>query len=251
MEKQMEGKVALVTGSGMGIGKVTALTFAWHGAKVVVGDILEEKGKETVDQIKKSGSDAIFVKCDVSKAADIEKMIETAVNTYGKLDCAFNNAGVIVLSPTIDLTEKDWDHMIDIDLKGVWLCMKYEIRQMLKQGGGAIVNSASVAGYIGTPGMCAYTAAKHGVIGLTKTAALEYVKCGIRVNAVCPGAITTPMLQALTVDPSVEGTLLQMHPIGRFGKPEEIAEAVLWLCSDAASFCTGIAMPVDGGLLAQ
>jgi NAD(P)-dependent dehydrogenase (short-subunit alcohol dehydrogenase family) len=249
VKKVLDGKVALVTGGAMGIGEATALSFAREGAKVAVADLDAAKGQDVANRIKDGGTEAVFMKCDVSKSGDVKQMIETVVERFGRLDCAFNNAGIIVLAPTAELSEDDWDRMIAIDLKGVWLCMKYEIQQMLKQGSGAIVNSASVAGYIGTPGMCAYTAAKHGVVGITKTAALEYVKAGIRVNAVCPGAIETPILAPL--DDAVKEVLKQMHPIGRFGRPEEIASAVLWLCSDAASFCTGIAMPVDGGLLAQ
>jgi NAD(P)-dependent dehydrogenase (short-subunit alcohol dehydrogenase family) len=245
----LEGKVTLVTGGASGIGEAVALTVAGGGAKVAVVDLDAAMGQDVVNRIKAKGTDAIFVKCDVSKSGDVEKMIGTVLDRFGRLDCAVNNAGIIVMAPTAELSEEDWDRMIAIDLKGVWLCMKYEIQQMLKLGGGAIVNIASVAGYIGTPGMCAYTASKHGVVGLTKTAALEYVKAGIRVNAVCPGAIDTPILAPL--DEATQESLKQMHPIGRFGKPEEIAAAVLWLCSDAASFCTGIAMPVDGGLLAQ
>ncbi len=251
MKKLLGGKIALVTGGGSGIGKATALVFAREGAKVVVADVAEEGGKETVRLIKEAGGDAIFVKCDVKEAKDAEAMVKKAVDTYSRLDCAFNNAGIGVPGTTAECTEEDWDRTISINLKGVWLCMKYEILQMLKQGGGVIVNTASAGGLIGTPGVAAYTASKHGVVGLTKTAALEYVKAGIRVNAVCPGSILTPMIEAsMSAHPELTESVLSKHPIGRFGKPEEIAEAVLWLCSDAASFVVGAAFSVDGGVVA-
>jgi NAD(P)-dependent dehydrogenase (short-subunit alcohol dehydrogenase family) len=203
--------------------------------------------------IKKAGGEAIFVKADVSKAAEVEAMVNKAVETYGRLDCTFNNAGVEgVFATTADCTEETWDRVITINLKGVWLCMKYEIAQMLKQGGGTIVNTASVAGLVGGALMPAYVASKHGVVGLTRTAALEYAKSGIRVNAVCPGAIRTPMMErGIALRPEFEGQALAAEPIGRMGRPEEIAEAVAWLCSEAASFVTGHAMAVDGGMVAQ
>ena len=248
MKTLFENKVALVTGGAMGIGKATALAFAREGAKVVVADLAENEGQEVVNTIKKNGPDAIFVKCDVSKAGDVDAMITTAVDTYGHLDCCFNNAGISVFGLTADLKEEEWDRAISVDLKGVWLCMKYEIPQMVKQGHGAIVNCASVAAFKGTPTLCAYTAAKHGVIGLTKTAALEYIKAGVRVNAVCPGATFTTLTER--TDPALLQVMIEQQPIGRLARADEIAEAVLWLCSDLASFCTGIAMPVDGGLLA-
>jgi NAD(P)-dependent dehydrogenase (short-subunit alcohol dehydrogenase family) len=248
VKRLFEDKVALVTGGAMGIGKATAFAFAREGAKVVVADLAEIEGQEVVDTIKKNGSDAIFVKCDVSRAGDVERMIKTAVDTYGHLDCCFNNAGISVFGLTADLKEEEWDRAISVDLKGVWLCMKYEIPQMVKQGHGAIVNCASVAAYIGTPTLCAYTAAKHGVIGLTKTAALEYIKAGVRINAVCPGVTLTTLTEK--TPPALLQAMIEQHPIGRLGRADEIAEAVLWLCSDLASFSTGIAMPVDGGLLA-
>lgn len=246
----MEGKVALVTGGASGIGRATALAFAREGAKVVVADLVEEGSKDTVRLIKEVGGDAVFVKCDVSKAVDVEAMVKKAIDTFGRLNYAFNNAGVGVLKSTVDCTEEDWDLHINVMLKGVWLCMKYEIPQMLKQGSGAIVNTSSGAGLIGFKGHSPYTAAKHGVIGLTKVAALDCAEVGIRVNAVCPGSIRTAMLEPLLLNLELEKAIVNLHPMKRIGKPEEIAEAVLWLYSDAASFVTGVALPVDGGIIA-
>jgi NAD(P)-dependent dehydrogenase (short-subunit alcohol dehydrogenase family) len=252
MTELFQGKVALVTGGASGIGRATALAFAEKGAKVVVADLTVTEGEKTVLMIKDAGGAAIFVQADVSKAQEVEAMIKKTLETYGRLDCAFNNAGVGNPGSTVDCTEAEWDQTLQINLKGVWLCMKYEIPQMLKQGSGSIVNTASAGGLIGTPGLAAYTASKHGVVGVTKTAALEYVQQGIRVNAVCPGTVLTPLVKAgITAYPDLEKTLLSKHPMGRFGKPEEIAEAVLWLCSDAASYVTGIALSVDGGVVAQ
>jgi len=249
MKRALEGKVALVTGGASGIGRATALVFAREGAKVVVADLVAEGGEDTARLIKETGAEAIFVKCDVSKAAEVEAMVKKAVDTYGRLDCAFNNAGVVVMKSTVDCTEEEWDHVISVNLKGVWLCMKYEIPQMLKQGRGAIVNTSSVVGLIGTPGHAPYTASKHGVVGLTKVAALDCAQAGIRVNAVCPGSVPTPMLEPILADPQLKDSMQELHPLGRLGKPEEIAEAVIWLCSEAASFVTGVAFPVDGGVV--
>ncbi len=253
MAGRVAGKIALITGGGSGIGRATAQVFAREGAKVVVADIVIEGGEETVRLIKTAGGDATFIRADVSQPVDVEGMVKKAVDTYGRLDCAFNNAGIEgVIQPTADYGEEHWNRVLAINLKGVWLCLKYEILQMLKQGSGAIVNTASVAGLVGLPGFSAYVAAKHGVSGLTKTAALEYARSGIRVNAVCPGAIRTPMFERGVRDnPGMEEQVVAMEPIGRMAAPEEVGEAVVWLCSDAASFVTGLPMAVDGGWVAQ
>lgn len=254
MEKRLEGKVALVTGGGSGIGRASSLAFAGQGARVIVADIMIEGGEETVHMIEKSGGQAIFVKMDVSKAVEVETMVSKAVKTFDRLDCAFNNAGILgERKLAADYTEEEWSKIIGINLTGTWLCMKYEILQMLKQNSGAIVNTASVLGLVGANGPApAYAASKHGVVGLTKSAALTYARSGIRINAVCPGFITTPMIDSMTGgDPEIEAALNERHPIGRMGKPEEVAETVVWLCSDAASFVTGHAMSVDGGYVAQ
>ena len=251
MEKQFQEKVAIVTGGSFGIGRATAIAFADRGAKVAIVDCIEDN--ETLNHIQAAGGEAIFVKCDVSKDADVQAMIEKVMATYGRFDYAFNNAGIEGASaPTHESTEENWERTIGVNLKGVWLCMKYEIQQMLKQSKGAIVNCASIAGLVGFQGLPVYVASKHGMIGLTKTAALEYAKSGIRVNAVCPGVIKTNMVDRITGrEKEVEKQFEDMEPVGRMGQPEEVAEAVIWLCSDAASFVTGDAMAVDGGWTAQ
>jgi NAD(P)-dependent dehydrogenase (short-subunit alcohol dehydrogenase family) len=253
MAGRLEGKIALVTGGSSGIGRASALTFAREGAKVVVADVDVEGGEGTAQMIEKNGGEALFIKTDVSKGAEVEALVKGVIETHGKLDCAFNNAGIeSSLTSTVKFTEEEWDRVMGINLKGVWLCMKYEIPQMLQNGGGAIVNTSSVAGLVGTPGVSAYAASKHGVIGLTKTAALEYARRGIRINAVCPGWIHTAMVErSLAEYPEMEKQFVDMEPVGRMGMPAEIAEAVVWLCSDAASFVTGHAMAVDGGAVAQ
>lgn len=251
MEKLLAGKVALVTGGAMGIGRKTAQIFAREGARVVVVDVVAEGGEETVRMIKKAGGDALFVRCDVTQAREVEAAIKKTVDTYGRLDCAFNNAGIAIPGTTVECSEEDWDRVLGVNLKGVWLCMKYELSQMLIQGGGVIVNTSSAGGLIGTPGIAAYTASKHGVVGLTRTAALEHVTAGIRVNAVCPGSVPTPMLDPVVNHPEMKAMLESKHPMGRFGTTEEVAEAVVWLCSDRASYVTGVAFPVDGGVTAQ
>jgi NAD(P)-dependent dehydrogenase (short-subunit alcohol dehydrogenase family) len=251
--KRFEGKVALVTGGSSGIGRATSLAFASEGAKVVVDDIKAEGGEETVRLIRSAGGEAIFAKADVSKAAEVEAMVQKAIEAYGRLDCAFNNAGVgEPLKRLSKTSEENWDRVMATNLKGVYLCMKYELPVMFKQGKGAIVNTASLAGLKGLPGQAAYVASKHGVVGLTKSAAIEYATSGIRINAVCPGVIDTPLIAPNMKDrPQVQKAYIDMEPIGRLGKPEEIAAAVLWLCSDEASFVVGSVFPVDGGVVAR
>ena len=252
MEQIFKDKVALVTGGSFGIGRATAVAFAKKCARVVIADWIEDKEEVTLKQIKDSGGEALFVQCDVSKAADVKALVDKTIAVFGRLDYAFNNAGIEgATAPTHECTEENWDKTIGINLKGVWLCMKNEIPQMIKQGSGAIVNCASIAGLSGFVGLPAYTVSKHGIIGLTKTAALENAKAGIRINAVCPGVIHTAMVDRVTgKDKEVEKAYIAMEPVGRMGTAEEVAEAVIWLCSDAASFVTGHAMPVDGGFTA-
>ena len=253
MAGELEGKIALVTGAGSGIGRESALAFGASGAQVMVSDVVVEGGEETVARIKAAGGEATFMRADVSQRADVEALIRQTVETYGRVDCAHNNAGIEGdMAPTADCTEANWDRTIAINLKGVWLCMKYEIPQMLEQGSGVIVNTSSVAGLVGFVNLPAYVATKHGVAGLTRTAALEYAQQGIRVNAVCPGVIHTPMIDRIVGgDTEAEAQFTALEPVGRMGSPAEVAQAVVWLCSDAASFVTGVAMPVDGGFVAQ
>jgi NAD(P)-dependent dehydrogenase (short-subunit alcohol dehydrogenase family) len=252
MTTEMRGKVAIVTGGTSGIGRETAVLFAQAGAKVVVAGRREAEGNETVDLIRAAGSEGIFVKTDVAIAAEVQALVRKTVEKFGRLDIAFNNAGIEGnLVPIVIQPEADWDRTIAINLKGTWLCLKYEIQQMLKQrSGGAIVNMASVAGLIGSAGFATYSASKHGVIGLTKSAALETARNGIRVNAVCPAVIETPMGERIFGAPEVKPHAIGLHPIGRFGKPMEVAEAVVWMCSDRASFMTGQSLVLDGGFLA-
>jgi NAD(P)-dependent dehydrogenase (short-subunit alcohol dehydrogenase family) len=250
----LDRRIALITGAASGIGRAAALAFTREGAKLTIADIAAEGGEETADMVRKAGGEVEFIRCDVSKSAEVKALIDAVVKRYGRVDCAFNNAGIEgEVLHLADDTEENFDRVIAIDLKGVFLCMKYEIRQMLSQEtGGAIVNTASTAGLVGAHGMPAYTAAKHGVVGLTKVAGLEYGRARIRVNAVCPGVIDTPMVERLVAGrPKMAQRLVAVEPIGRKGEPKEIAEAALWLCSDNASFVTGCAMAVDGGLIAQ
>jgi len=253
MINNLSEKVALVTGASSGIGRATAILFAKYGAKVVVADISVKGGEETVNHIQDAGGEAVFINADVSQASDVENLINKTVETYGRLDFAHNNAGIEgMMASTVDCTEENWDRTISINLKSIWLCMKYEIPAMLRHGGGAIVNTSSIAGLVGFQGLAAYSASKFGIIGLTKTTALEYAKANIRVNAICPGVINTSMVdRLLEVQPAMTEDLTAVTPVRRMGKPEEIAAMVVTLCSSDASFVTGHAMVVDGGLIAQ
>jgi NAD(P)-dependent dehydrogenase (short-subunit alcohol dehydrogenase family) len=254
MAGSLEGKVILVTGGGSGIGRATSLLIAKQGAKVMIADYVPEGAQKTVAMIKETGGIADCVAADVSVNTQVEAMVAKTVETYGRIDGAFNNAGIEgkMGADTATSAEDNFDRTISINLKGVWLCMRYEIPQMLRQGGGTIVNTASIAGLVGFEGMSAYTASKHGVIGLTKTAALEYAQKNLRVNCVCPGAIQTPMM-ARVVDSGMmnENDLVAGEPIGRMGQPQEIGEGVVWLLSDAASFVTGHSLVIDGGWVAR
>lgn len=246
-------KVIFITGASTGIGRETAIEFGQAGAQVVLADVNFDKGSGAAHLINDSGGKAHFIKCDVSDPGDVQVAIDQTVSLFGKIDFAFNNAGIEgVSSKTAECTEKNWDHVLSINLKGIWLCMKYQIAQMEKQGHGVIVNCSSVAGLVGFSGSAAYVASKHGVIGLTKTAALDYAKQNIRVNAVCPGIIETDMIERFVHgDEQIKKALSDSEPVGRMGKPSEVAQTVLWLCSDSASFITGHAVAVDGGWVAQ
>ena len=250
---KIDGKVAIITGAASGIGKATAILFAQEGAKVVVADVLDKLGEETVKTINESGGKAVFVHADVSKAEDVKNMVKKAVDTYGRLDIIFNNAGIEgATADTANYPESVFDKVIAINLKGVWLGIKYAVPELLKNGGGSIINTSSVAGLVGFAGLSAYNATKGGIIQLTKTAALEYAKQNIRVNCIAPGVIETPMVErALKGQPEAKAAFIQIEPVGRFGKPEEIAKAALFLASDDSSFVTGTVLTVDGGLTAQ
>ena len=252
MTRVLEGKISLVTGGTSGIGREAAVLFAKAGAKVVIAGRREVEGNETVALVRAAGGDGLFVKTDVSKASEVETLVKKTAEKFGRLDVAFNNAGIEgVWVPIIRQSEEDWDRTIDINLKGVWLSLKFEVRQMLKQGGGgAIVNMASIFGQIASAGAAAYAASKHGVIGLTKAAALETARNGIRINSVSPAAIETPMAARIFGAPEIHKSVVSQHPIGRFGTPLEVAEAVVWMCSDRASFMTGQSLVLDGGFLA-
>jgi len=248
MEKMFENKVVIVTGGGTGIGQATAILYAQGGARVIVSDIDEKGGQETVASIKKAGGDASFVKTDVSNPEDCEALVKTTIRIYGRLDMAFNNAGIGgEMNPIADMSVEGWLKVINVNLNSVFYCMKYELPEMLKQGHGSIVNMSSILGQVAFGNSAAYVAAKHGVVGISRNAAVEYAKQGIRVNAVGPAFINTPLLSAL--DQKMKDALVTMHPIGRLGEAKEVAELVVWLSSDKASFVTGNYYAVDGGYL--
>lgn len=245
----LQGKVALVTGASGGIGRAGALAFARSGAAVLVSDVNDDGGAETVDLILAAGGRAAYQRCDVSDGAQVKAMVAAAVDAFGRLDCAFNNAGINVMGND-EYLDENWDRSVNINLKGVMLCMREESEVMLRQGGGAIVNTASINGLVGNAAQPAYTATKHGVVGLTRHGALRWARAGIRVNVVCPGVIETAMTAPLIANPEMKKRLDDMTPMGRMGQAEEIAEAVVWLCSNAASFVTGHTMVIDGGATA-
>jgi NAD(P)-dependent dehydrogenase (short-subunit alcohol dehydrogenase family) len=248
-----EAKVALVTGAASGIGRATALALARDGSRVLVADLDEAGGKETVEAVRAAGGEARFQRTDVTREEDVAALVQTALDAWGRLDQAVNNAGITGAAGSIpDLTLDAWNQTIAVNLTGVFLCLKYEIPPMRDHGGGAIVNVSSGAGLIGVPGLPHYCASKHGVLGLTKTAALENARSGVRVNAICPGSTDTPLLRgAMSADPRLEKMILSTIPSGRLGRPEEIAEAAAWLCSDRAGWVTGESMLVDGGSVAR
>lgn len=249
----LAGKTALVTGGASGIGRAAALAYARAGAKVLVADVDLEGADETVSFMGGLAGTGLSISSDVSRGDEVERMVNAAVDAWGQLDCAFNNAGIQgELAQTAACTEENWDQITGVNLKGVWLCMKYEILQMLKQGSGAIVNNASNFGVVGSNGMPAYSASKHGVLGLTKTAAIEYAERGVRINAVCPGPVQTPLVDKIIAkQPEIVDAITEREPIGRMGQPDEIAGAVVWLCSAEASFVIGAVLAVDGGFVAQ
>jgi NAD(P)-dependent dehydrogenase (short-subunit alcohol dehydrogenase family) len=254
MDIRLDGKVALVTGGASGIGRATALAFAQCGASVLVADLDEAGARGTVEEIQRCGAKARWLRTDVSSEADCARMVAAAVEAYSRLDVAFNNAGIMASygEKLHESTEADWDRLMAVNLKGVFLCMKHELKQMLVQGGGAIVNTASAVGLIGTPNSVTYPAAKHGVVGLTRCAALQYARSGIRINAICPGLVETPITQRMREqEPGFDEKRANFVPMGRISSPEEIAQAVVWLSSGAASYVTGTSMLVDGGWVAR
>ena len=254
MAERLKGKIALITGGSSGIGRATAELFSREGAKVVIADINTKGGEETAQNISDTGGEAYFVRTDISKSAEIEALINKIVERYGRLDCAFNNAAILgEIVSLVDHTEETWDHVLDTNLKGTWLCMKHQIPQMLKQGNGAVVNTTATTGLqVGGRTRCAYAASKAGIVSLTKVAALENAEYGIRVNALCPSHTRSPMLEKFfELRPELEADFITQAPMGRIAAPEEVAEAALWLCSDASSFVTGHVLAVDGGYLCR
>lgn len=253
MPNRLDNKVALITGGASGIGRAAAKLFAGEGAKVVVADVNAEAGNQTVDAIRAAGGDAVFVRTDISIAADVQALIARIVDLHGRLDCAYNNAAILgEVVPLVDQTEAVWDRTIDTNLKGTWLCMKHEIPVMLRQGKGVIVNTTATGGIKGAPNRAAYAASKAGIIAISKSAALEYAEHGLRVNVVCPSHTRTPMMQQFfELRPELEASFVSQAPMGRIAAPREVAEGALWLCSDAASFVTGHVLAVEGGFLAR
>ena len=253
MAATLQGRVVLVTGGGTGIGRAASLAFAREGATVIVSDLNANTGKETAELVRAAGGSAAFIRADVAIATDVAALIDATIAAHGRLDCAFNNAGIAgpIGSLTHEYPDDGWDRVIAVNLKGIWQCMRAEIPHMLAQGGGAIVNNASIWGLVGAPGAAAYGASKHGVAGLTRAAALEYAAKGIRINAVNPGTIRTPILDPFVAAmPDFVPVMTAKHPIGHVGQPEEVAAVVVWLCSDAASYMTGEALVMDGGATA-
>jgi NAD(P)-dependent dehydrogenase (short-subunit alcohol dehydrogenase family) len=251
--KLLQDKVALITGGASGMGRASALVFARHGARVAIADIDRPGGEETIERVRQQGGQGLFVQADIAESTDVQRMIGAAISHFGRLDCAFNNAGIeMPMCSVAEIPDEAWDRLIRVNLRGAFLCMKHEILYMLRHGGGSIVNNASVAGLVGAAMNGSYVAAKHGVVGLTRTAAIEYARQGVRINVTCPGMIDTPMLRrAAEHTPQFLAAAEQMTPIGRVGQPEEVAELAAWLCSDRASFVVGQAFAADGGYVAQ
>ena len=247
---RLKGKVAIVTGAGSGIGETTALTFAKEGAKVTVADVVDSAGNDTVEQVRAAGGDAIYVRTDVTSADAVQSMVHTTIDSYGRLDVLFNNAGIAMRLAVADLPEEDWDRCININLKGAYLGSKYAIPAMITNGGGSIINTASIYGIVGGPNRAAYVASKGGIVNLTRGMALDYADSNIRVNCICPGYTDTPIIQNIVETPAKYKSLVDQHPMGRLAKPSDIAYGALYLASDESAFVTGIALPIDGGYTA-